>query len=109
MRGVAESLAGRVAVITMLGLSRQEMIGQGAALIPPFVPTASVLQARQALHQSASQQRPAEPPVAPHRYGALALAHGQGTESTTQGARHLCMYGGGHDASDIVGFENTGR
>ena len=53
MRGVAESLAGRVAVITMLGLSRQEMIGQGAALIPPFVPAASVLQARQALHQSA--------------------------------------------------------
>ncbi len=53
MRGVAESLAGRVAVITMLGLSRQEMIGQGAALIPPFVPTASVLQARQVLHQSA--------------------------------------------------------
>ncbi|MEY4294614.1 MAG: hypothetical protein RLY82_302, partial [Pseudomonadota bacterium] len=52
MRGVSESLAGRVAVITMLGLSRQEMIGEGAAVVPPFVPTAEVLQARESFNQS---------------------------------------------------------
>ena len=53
MRGVAESLAGRVAVITMLGLSRQELIGQGAAAVPPFVPTLHSMQAREHFNQSA--------------------------------------------------------
>lgn len=40
MKGVSESLAGRVAVVQLLGFSRREMIGQ-AAESKPFVPTAA--------------------------------------------------------------------
>jgi predicted AAA+ superfamily ATPase len=39
MKGVSESLAGRVAVLRLLGLSRREIIGQSQA--GPFLPTAS--------------------------------------------------------------------
>ena len=38
MRGVSESLAGRVAVVSLLGFSRREMIGQGRGG-GPFLPT----------------------------------------------------------------------
>jgi len=38
MKGVSESLAGRVAVIHLLGLSRRELLGQGLDA-PPFLPT----------------------------------------------------------------------
>ncbi len=38
MKGVSESLAGRVAVVQLLGLSRWERIGQGS-VSQPFVPT----------------------------------------------------------------------
>jgi predicted AAA+ superfamily ATPase len=38
MQGVSESLAGRVAVIHLLGLSRRELLGQGLDA-PPFLPT----------------------------------------------------------------------
>lgn len=38
MKNVSESLAGRVAIIQLLGFSRQEMIGQGLAA-EPFLPT----------------------------------------------------------------------
>lgn len=37
MRGVSESLAGRVAVLRLSGLSRRELLGEGAA-VKPFVP-----------------------------------------------------------------------
>ena len=37
MQGVSESLAGRVAVIHLLGLSRRELLGQGLDA-PPFLP-----------------------------------------------------------------------
>lgn len=39
MRGITESLAGRVAVLDLLGLSRAELAGRSAASLP-FVPTA---------------------------------------------------------------------
>jgi predicted AAA+ superfamily ATPase len=38
MKGVSESLAGRVAMIHLLGLSRRELLGQGLDA-PPFLPT----------------------------------------------------------------------
>lgn len=38
MKGVSESLAGRVAVLHLLGLSRPELIGRGLDA-PPFLPT----------------------------------------------------------------------
>lgn len=38
MRGVSESLAGRVAILNLLGLSQREAAGQGVDL-PPFLPT----------------------------------------------------------------------
>jgi predicted AAA+ superfamily ATPase len=40
MKGVSESLAGRVAVVRLLGLSRAELDGEGAAA-RPFLPTAA--------------------------------------------------------------------
>lgn len=46
MRGVSESLAGRVAVVQMLGLSRQEAMGLGDVRLPPFLPSPAVLAAR---------------------------------------------------------------
>lgn len=45
MRGVSESLAGRVAVINLLGFSRREMIGQSQAA-SPFLPTPAQVEAR---------------------------------------------------------------
>lgn len=48
MRGVSESLAGRVAVLSLLGLSRREALDLGGA--GPFVPTPRHLQA---LHKTA--------------------------------------------------------
>ena len=45
MRGVSESLAGRVAVVTMLGLSDREQGGRGADA-PPFLPTAEGIKER---------------------------------------------------------------
>ena len=45
MRGVSESLAGRVGVVRLLGLSRREMMGQGLAS-GPFLPAASDLDER---------------------------------------------------------------
>jgi hypothetical protein len=39
MRGITESLAGRVAIVDLLGLSQAELDGR-AALSQPFVPTA---------------------------------------------------------------------
>lgn len=46
MRGVSESLAGRVAVVNLLGLSRRELMGRGGE-DPPFLPTASEVAERQ--------------------------------------------------------------
>ena len=46
MKGVSESLAGRVAVVRLLGLSRGEMIGRGAH-VRPFIPTPSEIADRQ--------------------------------------------------------------
>ena len=46
MRGVSESLAGRVAVVQMLGLSRQEALGRGDMPLPPFLPSPAVIKAR---------------------------------------------------------------
>jgi predicted AAA+ superfamily ATPase len=40
MKGVSESLAGRVAVVNLLGLSRRELLGRGKDA-EPFVPTAA--------------------------------------------------------------------
>ena len=47
MRGITETLAGRVAIVDLLGLSQAELLGRGAAS-QPFVPTAQwIAQARQ--------------------------------------------------------------
>ncbi len=45
MQGVSESLAGRVAVMNLLGLSRREIIGQAAAA-PAFLPTPDEIRRR---------------------------------------------------------------
>ncbi|WP_343389922.1 AAA family ATPase [Candidatus Amarobacter glycogenicus] len=45
MQGVSESLAGRVAVLHLLGLSRRERLGQGRE-IRPFLPTPAEIQQR---------------------------------------------------------------
>ncbi|MDR2800609.1 MAG: ATP-binding protein [Desulfovibrio sp.] len=45
MRNVSESLAGRVAVLQLLGLSRREITGKGAQQ-PPFLPNAGDFAAR---------------------------------------------------------------
>lgn len=45
MRGVSESLAGRVAVVTLLGLSNREQGGRGADALP-FLPTAEAIRGR---------------------------------------------------------------
>ena len=47
MQGVSESLAGRVAVLHLLGLSRRELIGQGLDA-PPFLPTPDEIARRSA-------------------------------------------------------------
>lgn len=49
MKGISESLAGRVAIIHLLGLARREQIGAGQT--PPFLPTAPLLQERLATGQ----------------------------------------------------------
>lgn len=46
MQGVSESLAGRIGVVQLLGLSQQELIGQ-ALRSQPFLPTPSVLNKRE--------------------------------------------------------------
>jgi predicted AAA+ superfamily ATPase len=45
MRGVSESLAGRVAVVNLLGFSRRELMRQ-SEIARPFLPTASQVEAR---------------------------------------------------------------
>jgi len=45
MKGVSESLAGRVGVLNMLGLSRRELMGQGKEATP-FVPDSDVVHSR---------------------------------------------------------------
>ncbi len=45
MKGVSESLAGRVGVVNLLGLSRRESAGQGQASTP-FIPTPEDIQSR---------------------------------------------------------------
>jgi uncharacterized protein len=47
MKGVSESLAGRVAVVRLLGMSRRELIGQ-ASESKPFIPTPPVIAEREA-------------------------------------------------------------
>lgn len=49
MQGVSESLAGRVGIVQLLGLSRRERTGEGYQF-PPFLPTPDVLTQR--LHAS---------------------------------------------------------
>jgi hypothetical protein len=45
MKGISESLAGRVAIVQLLGFSRREAAGQGSA-VHPFLPTRSTAHAR---------------------------------------------------------------
>lgn len=47
MRGVSESLAGRVAILQLLGLSRRELMGADVD-VPPFVPTPEEIARRSA-------------------------------------------------------------
>lgn len=53
MKGVSESLAGRVGMVNLLGLSRQEMAGKGHEH-GPFLPTAKELRDRGALKRELS-------------------------------------------------------
>jgi hypothetical protein len=46
MQGVSESLAGRVAVVQLLGFSRREAEGKGQEAVPPFLPTEAALNIR---------------------------------------------------------------
>ena len=52
MRGITESLAGRVAIVDLLGLSQAELDGR-AALSRPFVPTAQWVAAARAASANA--------------------------------------------------------
>ncbi len=45
MRNASESLAGRVAVVNLLGLSQRELLGHGLTT-PPFLPTAEAVRQR---------------------------------------------------------------
>lgn len=45
MRGISESLAGRVAIVHLLGLSQREILGKGAG-IESFLPTTEAIRAR---------------------------------------------------------------
>ncbi len=54
MKGITESLAGRVAIIDMLGLSQSEIEGRAFAL-PPFMPTADWLTQARDLAESPKQ------------------------------------------------------
>jgi predicted AAA+ superfamily ATPase len=47
MKGITETLAGRVAILTLLGFTQRETDGRPAAL-PPFLPDEAALQARSA-------------------------------------------------------------
>lgn len=47
MQGISESLAGRVAIIHLLGLARRELIGAGKAR--PFLPTSDLIEERVAV------------------------------------------------------------
>jgi hypothetical protein len=47
IRGVSESLAGRVAVVRMLGFSRREALARGNEVVPPFLPESRALAALQ--------------------------------------------------------------
>ncbi|MCE7981152.1 MAG: ATP-binding protein [Caldilinea sp. CFX5] len=49
MLGISESLAGRVAIVHLLGFSRCELIGQAQAV--PFLPTTEIIQQRTASGQ----------------------------------------------------------
>ncbi|MCL5123740.1 MAG: ATP-binding protein [Deltaproteobacteria bacterium] len=55
MMGVSESLAGRVGIVELLGLSRWERIGQGL-LSTPFVPSPEVITQRERLSATMSLQ-----------------------------------------------------
>jgi predicted AAA+ superfamily ATPase len=48
MRGIADSLAGRVAIVDLLGFSQRESTGHGVGL-PPFLPVADRVAERQGL------------------------------------------------------------
>lgn len=57
MRGIAESLAGRVAIVDLLGLSQAELDGR-ADTSKPFAPTADwIASARQPMRQPIQQKR----------------------------------------------------
>ncbi|MFZ1983782.1 MAG: ATP-binding protein [Desulfatitalea sp.] len=45
MKGVSESLAGRIGIVQLLGFSRREAMGQGSPL-PPFLPTSEEMDRR---------------------------------------------------------------
>ncbi len=45
MRGISETLAGRVAIVNLLGFSQREASGEGVEL-PPFLPTTEILAER---------------------------------------------------------------
>jgi predicted AAA+ superfamily ATPase len=47
MKGISETLAGRVAILNLLGLSNRERRKQNL-IVPPFLPTPTALKARQA-------------------------------------------------------------
>ncbi len=54
MRGITETLAGRVAIINLLGFSQREATGQGVAL-PPFLPTVEDVQDRERVITAADE------------------------------------------------------
>lgn len=55
MQGVSESLAGRIGIVQLLGLSQQEILGY-ALKTQPFLPTVSVLQQRESQGKSITLQ-----------------------------------------------------
>ena len=62
----------------------------------------------QTVHQSLGQAGAAKTPVSAHGHGFLALRKCHRAKGTAQGASHLGRHRTGHDAANVIGFENTG-
>ena len=63
----------------------------------------------QALDEGCSQTGARQPPVAPHRHHPLALRTGRRAKRPAQAQCHRFVQGGGHDAANVIGFEDGGR
>ena len=62
----------------------------------------------QSAHQGRREHGAAQATIAAHSHCGFTLRAGSGAKGTAQAQGHFFGQGGGHNATDIVGFENTG-